>query len=104
SGLRAETRSDSYRCAVPGPRRGSSMKGRKTISSKQFDAAFDAGDDVSTHLDTRKARRPGLEQQRLSVDAPAWMVERLDREAGRLGITRQSLIKVWLAERLEKVA
>jgi hypothetical protein len=44
------------------------------------------------------------EPRRLSVDAPAWMVERLDREASRLGITRQSLIKVWLAERLERIA
>jgi hypothetical protein len=80
------------------------MVRRKVISSEQLDAAFDAGKDVSAHLDVARGRRPGLEQQRLSVDAPTWMVEGLDREAGRLGITRQSLIKVWLAERLEKVA
>jgi hypothetical protein len=51
-----------------------------------------------------EAALPGQKSQRLSIDAPGWMVERLDREARRLGITRQSLIKVWLAERLEKVA
>jgi hypothetical protein len=80
------------------------MKPRRAISSKQFDAKFDAGEDVTSHLDLARARRPGQKPQRLSVDAPAWMVELLDREARRLGITRQSLIKVWLAERLEKVA
>lgn len=82
------------------------MKSRKTrtLSSDAFDKAFDAGEDIARHLDVAKARRPGLESQRLSVDAPAWMVDRLDREAERLGITRQSLIKVWLAQRLEQGA
>jgi hypothetical protein len=80
------------------------MKGRKMLSSRQFDAKFDAGEDVTPHLDMERARRPGQRPQRLSVDAPSWMVEMLDREARRLGITRQSLIKVWLAERLERVA
>lgn len=76
----------------------------KRISTQQFDAAFDAGKDIAAHLDVTEAKRPGHTSQRLSVDAPVWMVERLDREASRLGITRQSLIKIWLAERLEKVA
>jgi hypothetical protein len=49
-----------------------------------------------------KARRPGEEQRRVNVDFPAWMIESLDREAKRLGVTRQSIIKVWIAERLEK--
>jgi hypothetical protein len=82
------------------------MKSRKTrsLSTDAFDKAFDAGEDIARHLDVTKARRPGLESQRLSVDAPAWMVDRLDHEAERLGITRQSLIKVWLAERLERSA
>jgi len=81
------------------------MKAKKgLVTAAVFDAAFDAGDDVAGHLDVARARRPGLEPQRLSVDAPAWMVEKLDREAQRLGITRQSLIKVWLADRLEQTA
>ena len=79
------------------------MKPRKAISSTRFDTKFDAGEDVTSHLDLARAQRPGQKAQRLSVDAPAWMVERLDREARRLGITRQSLIKVWIAERLERV-
>jgi hypothetical protein len=80
------------------------MKARRPLSTRQFDAKFDAGEDITPHLDMGRARRPGQKPQRLSVDAPAWMVELLDREARRLGITRQSLIKVWLAERLERVA
>jgi hypothetical protein len=80
------------------------MKAKKIITTEELDAKFDAGEDITRHLEVSKAKRPGLESQRLSVDAPAWMVKRLDREARRLGITRQSLIKVWLAERLEQGA
>ncbi len=80
------------------------MKAKKIITTEELDAKFDAGEDITRHLEVSKAKRPGLESQRLSVDAPAWMVKRIDREARRLGITRQSLIKVWLAERLEQGA
>ena len=80
------------------------MKAKKIITTEGLDAKFDAGEDITRHLEVSKAKRPGLESQRLSVDAPAWMVQRLDGEARRLGITRQSLIKVWLAERLEQGA
>jgi hypothetical protein len=45
-----------------------------------------------------------LEQRRVNVDFPVWMIESLDREAARLGVPRQSLIKVWIAEQLEKLA
>ena len=79
-------------------------KRSRALSSEAFDRAFDAGEDIADQLDVGRSRRPGLQSQRLSVDAPAWMVDRLDREAERLGITRQSLIKVWLAERLEQSA
>lgn len=74
----------------------------KTIRASEFDAKFDRGEDVSEFLDFSKAKRPGLQQKRVNVDFPAWMVEALDREARRLGVTRQSIIKIWLAERLEK--
>ena len=74
------------------------------MKAKEFDDAFDRGEDVREHLDLSRARRPGEEQRRVNVDFPAWMVESLDREARRLGVTRQSIIKVWIAERLEKSA
>ena len=74
------------------------------MKAKSFDAKFEKGEDVTASLDLSKARRPLQEQRRVNVDFPAWMVESLDREAGRLGVTRQSVIKVWLAERLEQIA
>jgi hypothetical protein len=74
------------------------------MKAKSFDTKFEKGEDVTGALDLSKARRPLQEQRRVNVDFPAWMVESLDREASRLGVTRQSVIKVWLAERLEKIA
>jgi hypothetical protein len=73
----------------------------KTISTADFDRRFDEGEDVSAYLDWSTARRPGLEPKRVRVDFPAWMVSGLDREARRLGVTRQSLIKMWIAEKLQ---
>jgi hypothetical protein len=73
------------------------------VKASKFDREFDAGEDVSRYLDMSKARRPGLEQRRVNVDFPVWMIDSLDREAARLGVPRQSLVKVWIAERLERL-
>ncbi len=72
------------------------------MKADEFDERFDRGEDVTPVLDVAEARRPGYEQRRVNVDFPEWMIESLDREARRLGVTRQSIIKVWLAERLEQ--
>ena len=72
------------------------------MKAKDFDRDFDAGVDLTKSLDLSKARRVNQEQRRVNVDFPTWMIESLDREANKLGVTRQSIIKVWLAERLEK--
>ena len=74
------------------------------MKAKQFDADFDSGKDVTETLDLSKARRPLQEQRRVNVDFPTWMIDRLDKEARRVGVTRQSIIKIWLSERLEQVA
>ena len=75
------------------------------MKAKEFDRKFERGEDLTEHLELGKARRPDEEQRRVNVDFPAWMIESLDREARRLGVTRQSIIKVWIAERLrERVA
>ena len=74
------------------------------MKAKKFDSDFNEGKDVSHALDVSKARRPLQEQKRVNVDFPVWMIDSLDKEAGRLGVTRQSIIKVWLAERLEHSA
>jgi hypothetical protein len=63
---------------------------------------FDAGGDIADELHLSAARRPNQEPRRVNVDFPSWMVESLDREAKRLGVTRQSVIKVWIAEKLER--
>jgi len=70
------------------------------MKARKFDRDFDAGKSVTGSLDLAARRRPLQEQRRVNVDFPTWMIDGLDREAGRLGVTRQSIIKVWLAERL----
>ena len=72
------------------------------MKTKEFDKKFDAGEDISSNLDLSGARRPKQAQKRVNVDFPIWMIHALDKEAKRLGVPRQSIIKVWLAERLEK--
>lgn len=72
----------------------------KKISAKAFDAKFDAGEDIDAFVDWTRMRRPGREARRVEVDFPDWMVETLDLEAERLGVTREALIKLWIAERL----
>lgn len=74
------------------------------MKARDFDSDFDRGKDITDSLDLSKARRPKQQQKRVNVDFPTWMVEMLDEEARRLGVTRQSIIKVWLAERLEQSA
>ena len=74
------------------------------MKAKKFDSDFDSGRDVTAALDVSKARRPLQQQRRVNVDFPEWMIESLDREASRVGVTRQSIIKIWLAERLEQAA
>lgn len=73
----------------------------KKITAEELDRKFDDGEeDILEYFDLSKARRPGLEPKRVNVDFPTWVVEGLDREAQRLGVTRQALIKLWIAERL----
>ena len=68
---------------------------------EQSHRASDGEVDINDHLDLSKAFRPGQEQKRVNVDFPVWMIERLDREANRIGVPRQSLIKVWIGEHLD---
>jgi hypothetical protein len=73
------------------------------MKALDFDKKFDDGENILAELDVSLARRPGEETKRINVDFPAWMVASMDREARRLGVTRQSIIKMWLAERLKQV-
>ena len=74
------------------------------MKAKKFEHQFDEGVDLTVSLDLSKAKRVLQEQKRVNVDFPTWMIDSLDREASKLGVTRQSVIKVWLAERLEATA
>lgn len=72
------------------------------MKAKELDKKFDEGESIIKHIDLSKARRPNQEQKRVNVDFPLWMIQSLDKEAKRLGVPRQSIIKIWLAERLNK--
>ena len=72
------------------------------MKAKEFEKKFDSGEKITKYLDLSKARRPAQEQKRVNVDFPLWMVHSLDREAKRLGVPRQSLIKVLISQHLEK--
>ena len=72
------------------------------MKAKEFDEKFEKGGNVTSYLDLSKARRPDQEQRRVNVDFPNWMIHSLDKEANKLGVTRQSIIKVWISERLKE--
>jgi len=77
----------------------------KKISTEEFDRKFDEGkEDITQYLDKSSVRKIAPKRRVINVDLPIWMIEGLDHEANRLGITRQSIIKVWLAERLAKAS
>ena len=71
------------------------------MKTTEFDERFDADEDMSAHVDWKKARRLNVEAKRVNVDLPSWVVERLDEQARYLGVTRQSLIKLWIADKLQ---
>ena len=74
------------------------------MKAKDLDKKFDSGEDITKYLDISNARRPGQEQKRVNVDFPVWMIKSLDKEAKRLGVPRQSIIKIWIAERLKETS
>lgn len=74
------------------------------MKAKEFDKKFDNGEDITGELNFSKVERPGHTSKRVNVDFPEWMIRLLDKESKRLGITRQSIIKVWIAEKLKEAA
>ncbi len=78
------------------------MATKKKLTAEELDALHDSGEAMTEFLDGQHSRRPGLEIQRVNVDFPKWMIESLDEEAGRLGVPRQSVIKVWISQCLEE--
>ena len=74
------------------------------MKAKELEKKFNKGEDISKYLDKSKAKRPRQEQKRVNVDFPIWIIHQLDKEAKRLGVPRQSIIKVWVAEHIEKTS
>jgi len=72
------------------------------MKAKDFDKAFEDGKDLTEHLDYSKARRVNQDAKRVNIDFPVWIVEKLDKQSRKLGITRQALVKVWIAEKLKE--
>ncbi|OUO94217.1 type II toxin-antitoxin system BrnA family antitoxin [Rubneribacter badeniensis] len=78
----------------------------KSIKAEEFDRIFDEGEeDIVEYLDLSTVRRPNLDTdlRRVNVDFPEWMIDELDREAKRIGINRQAVIKTWIAERIDRM-
>jgi len=73
------------------------------MKAEEFDKIFDDGEDITAFLDVEKAEKPGHSIKRINVDFPTWMVLKMDKESKRLGVTRQSIIKIWIAEKLKEV-
>jgi len=74
------------------------------MKAKDLDKKFDSGEDITEFLDISNAKRPGQDQKRVNVDFPVWMIHSLDKEAKRLGVPRQSIIKIWIAEKLKEIS
>jgi len=74
------------------------------MKAKELDKKFDDGKSIVKAIDLSKARRPNQEVKRVNVDFPVWMIQSLDKEARRLGVPRQAIIKMWLAERLNSAS
>jgi len=74
---------------------------KKYITAEEFDEKFNAGEDISQYLEIDKARRPALEQKKISVSLPEWMITGIDNKARKMGISRQAVLKMWIAEKLK---
>jgi hypothetical protein len=73
------------------------------MKAEEFDKKFEENQDITGFLDLSQAERPGLSNKRINVDFPVWMIQMMDKESKRLGVTRQSIIKIWIAEKLKEV-
>jgi len=78
------------------------MKKKPTITAEEFDRRFDESEDITPFIDKSSLRRPGLEARRVNVDFPEWIIEKLDEQSMLIGVSRQSLIKLWISERVQQ--
>lgn len=74
------------------------------MKAEELDELFDSGADISEYLDMSTITKNGTQTKKVNVDFPEWVINALDFEAKKIGVTRQSIIKVWIAERLKEEA
>jgi hypothetical protein len=72
------------------------------MTAQEFDQRFDDGEDITPYIDKDSVRHPGLEARRVNVDFPEWIIEKLDLQSKLIGVSRQSLIKLWVSERIQQ--
>jgi len=73
------------------------------MKANELDVKFDEGkEEILDSFDLSTLKRPNQKQKRVNVDFPIWIIDSLDKEARRIGVTRQSIIKIWLAEKLQE--
>ena len=78
------------------------MKNPSTITAQEFEQRFDDGEDITPYIDVSSIHRPGLESRRVNVDFPEWIIQKLDLQSKLIGVSRQSLIKLWVSERIQQ--
>ena len=78
------------------------MKNNSTMTAQEFERKFDEGEDITPYIDKASIRRPGLEARRVNVDFPEWIIDKLDLQSKLIGVSRQSLIKLWVSERIQQ--
>ena len=78
------------------------MKKQSTITAQEFERRFDEGEDITPYIDESTIHRPGLEARRVNVDFPEWIIQKLDLQSKLVGVSRQSLIKLWVSERIQQ--
>lgn len=78
------------------------MKKKSTMTAQEFEKRFDEGEDITPFIDRSSIRRPGMEARRVNVDFPEWVIEKLDLQSKLIGVSRQSLIKLWVSERIQQ--
>jgi hypothetical protein len=77
---------------------------KKSIEANELDKLFDRKKDIISHLDLSKAERPGLKPKRINISIPSWIFKSIEKEATKYGVTKEVIIKQWIAERIKQAA
>ena len=74
------------------------------MKASQLDKKFDENkEDILEYFDTSKIKMINEKQRRVNIDFPEWMIQSLDKEAKHIGVSRQAVIKMWIADKLKSL-